>query len=353
MPTDVRDMFVRATLFVVAVVGLVVGVDRVAGRWLPAIPGYALADPVPVDGDVLIFGSSVLKWVETEKENGTAILDGLRKALPGCVVREWSGLAYSARDFEAALHGLRDWGRVRLVVVPVALRSLGPSWGLNPEYERPRQRQFQNAAVPILVRYLAVLGYPFRKTRTQEEYRSLPVIRDGRPVSQVGTCFDIRSVSAELSEPEQARLIRDKLQFYYLADVDETNPELQALKGIAMLCAGHGVKVLIYVEPVNVTRISKYDGDAGLEKVRRNVCSVSAVVTGMPNVLFYDGSFLLEGSEEAFSMPGGLTDEHVTLRWRDRVSLSIADRIRRALEGEAIGAVGREVATPGATGGGA
>lgn len=250
--------------------------------------------------DVVYFADSVMGG-HSGSEASTTLAE-LFAAGSGRTVRGVSGAGYTAVVFRGyALMTSKARRRPALAILALNPRSLSDGWFFSGDYQYSR-----------LVSYLAALAY---RPSLQDWLAWLPrrivgedldsrIIRSAEtgPKPDAGEYFrsmrrDLKGFGPpELSLDEEERSIREHFLVNYMSTrVERGHPMLAELLRSVRLLRDAGVRVVVYVTPVNVREAERLIGPRFVGEFRRDMAAVGEVF-GREGAEFADLSELLDDS---------------------------------------------------------
>ncbi len=323
-------------------VRLAVLVGLVTGLWIAFALTMGLAEPEPflgvLDGaaearpDLLLMGDSTLFWRGPDEKDSLSLEDAVAAAYPALKVSSISEAALTLDMMEASWRYLRARGAApRVAVVVVNLRSFSPTW-----YERPdsytekvlHQLTWDSRMVRALYRPLVEFDVLNKKALKIDEYYRM--LRRHLHAAPAGFGLDGESASDATGQKLSARAS------YYLCyglPIPEEHPLLRAMGGLVNELRADGVRVVLYITPVDRERggaefgegiVSVIDGNR--EVVKRAIAAALAKDQGLG---------LLDRADtaptEGFLDHGGAPNEHLTAAGRERLWADLKPVVDRLL----------------------
>ncbi|MFZ5428205.1 MAG: hypothetical protein ACOZEN_14665 [Thermodesulfobacteriota bacterium] len=280
--------------------------------------------------DVVYFADSVMGG-HCESEARTTLAE-LFAAGSGRTVRGVSGAGYTAVVFRGyALVTSKAEKRPSLAILALNPRSLSDGWFFSEDYQYSRLASYLAALAcrPSWGDWLAWL--PRRMGAEELDSR---ITRDARAGTGPDAGEYFRSMRRDLkafgppgpSLDEEERGIREHFLVNYMSTrVDRGHPMLAELLSAVRLLRAAGVRVVVYVTPVNVREAERLIGPRFVEEFRRDMAD-AAEVFGREGVAFADLSELLDGSRFVDKQ---YACEHLDLEGRRILAARVAEAAAR------------------------
>jgi hypothetical protein len=309
---------------------LAVLVGLVTGLWIAFALTMGLAEPEPFLGvldraaearpDLLLMGDSTLFWRGPTEKESLSLEDAIAATYPELKVSSISEAALTLDMMEASWRYLRARGAApRVAIVVVNLRSFSPTW-----YERPdsytekvlHQLTWDSRFVRALYRPLVEFDVLNKKTLKIDEYYRM--LRNHLHAAPADFGLDSDSASGAADAKLSARAS------YYLCyglPIPEEHPLLRAMTGLANKMRADGVKVLLYITPVDRERGAAEFGPGMVSAIDQNREVVKGAITVA--IAADQGLRLLDRADgaptEDFLDHGGAPNEHLTVVGRERL----------------------------------
>jgi len=228
------------------------------------------------DATIYFFGDSVVDSIAKQDTDTRTISAMLQTRVPEKKIADISHPGYNQTIFEyLADYILRQPKRPEIFVIPVNMGIFSPAWD-KPEYQFEKERFYltvEPTFLSIFLKPLAVLNVIDVNTVTHEDYIKLPVYYGEK---KVGTVANFDGLSRTISNNDTTT--RNALIFQYMYALHEDHPDLLSLERTIDHARSAGVKVYIYVTPIDVENGQKYVGPDFLKQVKANVDLVCAKV---------------------------------------------------------------------------
>jgi hypothetical protein len=276
--------------------------------------------------EVLYFGDSVLFRVAHEDKDktdlGHMVVANLRPFYKTCCICHG---AYTARNFYYLARLLKVTAHTpKLVILPINMRSFSPQWDYRPvwqfEWEIGAIESFIADPKGTIPKYPEKLPPDFEQAR----FESIEVNYLGTNLNRIG---QFTAVIAEKPVSEEGKRERWKtiFIFHYMHKLSSEHRTLLKLIELATCLSSQGIRLLIYITPVNYEAGKRYVGQLFDQTLTANVELIKHRLarTGCSsgNLVVADWSRML-GSKEFFhdSDP----TEHLNEQGRKRLAEEIA-----------------------------
>lgn len=268
--------FFQCILFIAIVILCQVIIARYTA---PRIPELALLDQYLSDKYQIIYvGDSAIRSTAKSDRDKSSIVEMLARIYPSGAIGDLSHGAYHLGIYEAFLkHIAKSPTKPRAVIVPINLRSFSPGWDMLPAYQFEREQFYFTA--PSFATYffkpLAILRAINLNKVTYAEYSRLPVYYGKEKVGIVSDFDNFQKYSATTTEN-----IRNKFIFDYMYNLDKNHRKLKSLNAIVDIAARAGIKIYIYIHPVDFMAGEKYVGPDFTKQVAANTDTICFVLAG-------------------------------------------------------------------------
>lgn len=322
----------RVPLRIVLRLGVLVSV--VTALWIAFALQVGLAEPEPFLGTLdqaaasqphlLVMGDSTLFWRGPDEADTPSLEDTIAASYPELKANAVSEAALSLDLMEGSWRILRARGAApRVAIVVVNLRSFSPTWFNRPDSYTEKvlhQLTWDSPYVRALYRPLMAFGALNKKSlKTDDYYRELH-----RLVAEAPSYFHLNPGNVK---DASATALGERETYYlcYGLPFTEDHPLLIAMTNLVRALRKDGVKVLLYVTPVDVERGEHACGPAMTAIIRKNrETLVRVVATNFPD----DPGLRLQ--DRADSAPSGdfldhhgAPNEHLTFSGRERLWKSL------------------------------
>jgi hypothetical protein len=226
---------------------------------------------------ILYFGDSVVERVsDLDKDKRTLsemLADALREKMSLVCV---SHSAYNMKVYFGLASALRRMqSKPRVVILPINLRSFSPQWDLEPSWQFESQlqclREYAENGSVTLNDHKETLASRY------EEFDSTPVFYPLSPLQQVGQ-FRLLIAGKPASEMQKRFRSSQIFIFHYLYRLEHSHPKLEMLKETINLLLNLGIKVLVYVTPVNYVAGERYVGKPFVSSLNENRSVVTRIL---------------------------------------------------------------------------
>jgi len=230
---------------------------------------------------VLYLGDSVIERI-AEQDNdkrtlGQMVVDEL---LPDTCTAVISFSAYHISVYYELLKGFEvTRSHPKVVILPINIRSFSPQWDLQPRWQYKEEilalKKYRYSSAKIITRLFD--DRYFVPKYLQNKYRNLKV---NYPLTSLDTIGQIMDVIASKPTSEDARVFRKRqiFIFNYAHPLAEDHRKLVDLTRILDFLLSLGIKVFVYITPINMTAGIKYVGSGFQRQVLDNAQVVESVL---------------------------------------------------------------------------
>jgi hypothetical protein len=322
-------------------VRMVVLVTIVVCLWVGFALYTGLAEPEPFLGvldqaaaqqpELLLMGDSTLFWRGPDENDSPSLEDAIAATYPSLKVSSVSEAALTLDMMEASWRYLRARGTApRLAVVVVNLRSFSPTW-----YERPdsytekllHQLTWDSQFVRALYRPLVEFDVLNKKALNIDEYYRM--LR--RHIGEAPATYGLSAESAPGATVEKLGA-RESYYLCYGLPIDTGHPLLRAMRDLVQQMRADGVKVLLYITPVDLERGEADFGTGMVATIGRNRETIKQALVSneaQEGVNLVDLANL--APTEEFLDHGGAPNEHLTSTGRARLWKALKPQVGRLL----------------------
>ncbi|WP_216907215.1 hypothetical protein [Synechococcus sp. CCY 0621] len=280
--------------------------------------------------NVLYLGDSVVE--RTSKHDSDARTLG--KMLADCLhdklsVASISGSAYHMQVFLGFVQILSTLRlQPKMLVLPINLRSFSPQWDLNPLWRLEPE-------IAAIKSYLAEphRGSPVLEKADQnklvdaiDSYANRVVEYPLSEFSQIGQFREVIASNPQ-DETEKNCRWRHIYIFHYTHPLDCSHPKLGVLTEIINQLADMGIKILLYITPINYCAGLRHVGSEFEAIVRENIRVITNCIdqhTSLDSTRLLDYSTLL--TSDYFFHDNDPT-EHLNQAGRSALANSLADQV--------------------------
>ncbi len=272
---------------------------------------------------ILYFGDSVLAYSSPEDHDPSPLSSILDRSLPELAVGSLDSGAYHVIVFEAYLEYIAEkkTSDLKLVIVPINLRSFSQSWQRRPKWQFNDLQRFlrmNGFLYRMSFRPLSIFRFYEDSDLTDDKFLEQPVYEGD---TMVGT---IQDVQATFGEDESA-----PVTYNYMQAIHRTHECTEALALIARTANNHNLEALFYVTPVDYQECVRRRGDEFSMQIQENIGTLTQVLAEQGHELL-DLSRRLD-SERFFYDPGEL-NEHLDEKGRRYVAEQLRVRILAQLQ---------------------
>jgi len=277
--------------------------------------------------DLLYLGDSTLILPAGEVTTGEI----LQELLPNRRIGQTAHAAYGLDLFQSfvAYMGRRGaWPHT--LVLPVNMRSFSPEWDMRPAYQFEKETRVLALGQPwarFFYRPFNVFGL-FQPSISQDQFLNAPVYDGDVLVGRVKEFDSEAAVEAlrgdigniyrevRLEDEEKAQAV---LTYHYMASLKPDHRKLDSMIKLSRLAAENGVKVILYISPVNEAQGERFLGRAFSERFAENIQVVQSRLeaASLENVTLVNLAFDLEAYDF-------VDMEHLTETGKEYVAEQIA-----------------------------
>lgn len=261
--------------FIIFITIIVLGQVIVARYMTAQIPEIALLDKYLRDEtQIIYFGSSDIKHAPLKDTDRSSIVEMLSKINPAYTIGDISQNAYYLGIFEALFkHISKSPIKPKAVVIPISLMSFSPGWDKFPGLQFERE-QFYFTKPPLIAYFFRPLTI-MRAINTNEvifsEYQQLPVYYGKE---KIGIVSDFDNPKYRTTTTEN---ISNKFIFLYMGSLDKNHRKLKSLDNIIDLADKAGIKLYVYINPIDFKNGERYVGPDFVKQTTANtetICSI-------------------------------------------------------------------------------
>lgn len=218
--------------------------------------------------DVIVFGDSVSHYTNATYTDVRTIGEMLQSIAPSEMKVELISYgAYHTRIYEAfSQYICAQQVKPETVVIPINLRQFSPAWDSRPEYQFEKQisilkaKTRKNTVATFINRFNNLFGNAAASNLAKEEvaFNDLPIFYWD---TQIATVKDIEKKSVPIIQEETDLIIKQGLISQYLYHLKPENQNISALTNISKNYAGCGIKLIVYITPLDYEAGTKYIGE--------------------------------------------------------------------------------------------
>jgi hypothetical protein len=269
---NMKYFLYKLILFVALIIGLQIVIAKYIAPRLTfiaiGIPGISKLDEYLTQRyPIIYFGDSTIRATAPEDVDLSSIVDMISK-ISGLKIGDLSSPAYHPGIFEALVRYIGDAdAKPDALIVPVNLRSFSPEWDMQPSY------QFEKEIFLLTHgRWLTYFSKPLSVFRalsndsvSTEMYHQTPVFRGDEKVGTVGEFLDEAKLAVTSFEH-----IRDMYVLDYMYTVKTDHRKMVSLKHIAEIAQQSGIKLFVYITPIDYQGGIRYVGDDFIPQIKKN-----------------------------------------------------------------------------------
>lgn len=267
-----KKFFYQTIIFIALVV---IGQIIVARYITPYYPERLLLDKYSRDKiQIIYFGDSVIKYDGPDDKDKSSVVEMLSKINPAYTIGDISnGGNWLKIDWELFKYILKSINRPEAVILPINLHSFSVG-NRGPAFQF--EKEIFYLKTPLLVTYfykpIAIFRAININTVTYSDYAKLPVYY-GKEKIGVAEDFDNPSIYSPTTEN-----IRKLYVFTFMQNLDKNHPYLKFLENIIDSADKAGIKLYIYLTPINFEEGVKYVGPDFIKQAAANAKTVCSFV---------------------------------------------------------------------------
>jgi hypothetical protein len=318
-----RTFAVRCVFFVAVVVGLQTAIAALA----PAkVVQFTFPEKETLDRflakktDILFFGDSTLATYSASDRCRKSIDEFLQDRTTAMTVGGVSHGGYHAQlyeDFCGYVIGKGPARRPTTCILPINLRSFGPSWHLSPSYAFAKERLILRTGNNVVARSLVKPLCIFKGTEFldfTEAKAPSECFSDG--ADPIGTLDEINAGGVDI-----------KIRSNYTVPIAKDHPKLLAFRRISKSLKAAGIEPIVYLTPIDRRFCENRIGVARAAKIDDNIAFLKDQLA-QDGIAALDLAFALDS--DAFIQEETRPTEHLNERGRAFVAARIAHRLNQA-----------------------
>ena len=222
---------------------------------------------------IIYFGDSVIKYAGPDDKDKSTIVEMLSKINPTSTIGDIShGGYYLKIDEEIFKYILKSPNKPEAIILPINLHSFSPGVK-GPGYQF--EKEIFYLKMPRLVTYfykpLAIFKAININTVAYSDYAKLPVYYGKEKIGVAGD-FDNPAIYDPTTEN-----IRKLYVFTFMQNLDKNHEQIKLLDNMIDLANKTGIKLYVYLTPINFEEGAKYVGPDFIKQTTANakvVCSI-------------------------------------------------------------------------------
>jgi hypothetical protein len=287
--------------------------------------------------EILYLGDSVVERIAKEDSDQRTLGQMVvAEMFPKYKVGVISFSAYHSVVYYALLKGLEvTKRRPKVVILPINIRSFSPQWDLRPRWQYKEElisfEAYRKSGAQI-IRNLFDDRY-FVPRYLQNKYRST---RANYPLSPYETIGQFLDTIASSPETEESRTFRKQqiFIFNYAHPLAVENRKLVAITEILNFLINSGIKIFIYITPINVDAGVKYVGEEIKNQILTNIHVVENVLSAYQrNSKFSYSNWCVKFSSDFFFYED-LATEHLNQNGRLKLAKLISHEVALLLNSD-------------------
>lgn len=240
-----------------------------------------LSESLGNNTEIIYFGDSTMRWTGLNDTDKRPIGDMLRDILGNVSVSVISNNAYHLGIYEEfSKYICSSEIRPKLVIFPINLRSFSPEWDTRPQYQFNDQieqiKSNNNPFLNLWKRFSRVFGGE-KEGDDEIAWKNQIVYFNTTPAGKV---IDYNFQMTE-KDPDIEEKIKKKFIYHYLYNLDFSHRKIASLNNTIKNYKNCGIKLLIYITPIDYQAGLKYIGPAFTGITKHNIEIVLA--TGNQN----------------------------------------------------------------------
>jgi hypothetical protein len=251
----------------------------IIGRIGLSFPGFNVLNAyLKEENQIIYLGDSVVDKIDPSDTKRLTIPEMLRNREPKISIADYSHPAYHTRVFEDIVSYIaRQPKKPEAIIIPVNMGIFSPGWN-KPEYQFEKEKFYftvKPSEFNAFFKPLAVFNAINVNTVSEEEYLSSAVYYEQK---NIGTVRDFEDPKKETVSDVES--IRNAYLFRYLysnVGREDEHPNFLALERTLDTANRAGIKVYLYITPIDVDGGKKYAGDEFLEHMKTNTALICAV----------------------------------------------------------------------------
>ena len=268
---NMKKFFYQSIIFSILIV---IGQAIIAQYVTPYYPERILLDKYSRDKTrIIYFGDSVIKYAGPDDKDKSTIAEMLSRINPTTTIGDIShGGYYLKIDEEVFKYILKSPNKPEAIILPINLHSFSPGVK-GPGYQF--EKEIFYLRMPRLVTYfykpLAIFKAININTVKYSDYSQLPVYYGKEKIGVAGD-FDNPAIYSPTEKNIQKLYI-----FTFMQNLNRNHEQLKSLENIIDLAGKAGIKLYVYLTPINFKEGVKYVGPDFMKQTTANteiICSV-------------------------------------------------------------------------------
>lgn len=223
---------------------------------------------------IIYFGDSIIKTTEKKDLDNSSIVEMLSKINPNYTIGDFSDGGNYMRIFEAYIKYIsKSPNKPGAVIIPINLYFFSPGRNMEPGFQFEKEIFYFTAPhfATYFFRPLAIFGAINLNTVKRPEYLQLPVYYGKEKIGVVSD-FDNSNSNATTTEN-----LRNLYIFEFMYNLDKNHRQLKELDNIIDLTNKSGIKLYVYITPIDFKNGERYVGADLAKQITANaqtVCSI-------------------------------------------------------------------------------
>lgn len=226
---------------------------------------------------IVYLGDSVIQHVADYDKDQSSIAEILRRLEKTQSIGDGSSSAHHLGIYEAVISYIANFeSKPEAVILPINLGSFSPQWDQRPEYQFEKEMfalTNHSRLITSFYRPLAIFRAINVNTIPDSEFYQTPVFyRD----QMVGTVSDFENPQKfKKVTPEN---LRAKYIYNYMYQLDSGHRKLKSLEKILATAANSGIRLFVYITPIDYEGGTKYVGPDFNDQVGFNAKTACSIV---------------------------------------------------------------------------
>ncbi|MFH2202130.1 MAG: hypothetical protein ABIJ96_03360 [Elusimicrobiota bacterium] len=234
---------------------------------------HMYAGDLPRSLDIVFFGDSANGSFNANDKNKKPISMMFYDLCRGPSMLHRYAPAYHMDMFYYLAKYFIDAGvKIKVVVIPINLRSFSPAWDKNPGYQFPVEKfiiTHNHFFYRVFYKPLAVFQAFRLVPVTEAEFNDTPVRNGARSVGTVSYFEDKERYRAVTDEK-----LREKLIYHYMYELTPEHAKLAAMLRLARLLKGNNIIPFFYITPIDHEFGAEYMGKEFSGRISENVALI-------------------------------------------------------------------------------
>ena len=232
---------------------------------------------LPHGAEIVYFGDSTINWAGEHDKNNADMPKLLRLLLPKMKILKISYPSYQMDVYAAYAQYIVQKGyHPKFVIVPINMRSFSPEWDRRPLWQFRKEQFVARHSNSLWMKFYQPLGVFkfFESNISAWEYQQTKVYTGGALIGKVKD-FDNPLYASPNDEKTKRQLL-----FRYMYDLTADHRKIKSMLHMVDVLKNNGIKVILYITPLDVQTGKKYLGDDFSQKLDKNVQLITSLLAG-------------------------------------------------------------------------